>query len=442
MLARNLATTAASRIIALPLSFAASLALARLLGAEQRGVLALAILIPTTIYLFGGLGLATAQVVFAGKHPEKRGAIAFQSIAFSVCLGLVTLCFYWYVLEFRPVWFERFEVVGVRNHILAAFIVLFYRAYSNLSAGVLGANRIPVVNIAEVLVPFSKMALVVALVWWLNMSVTGGVLVHLGSFVFLAVYMAIATMVKVPVRTWKPDLAFFTKSITFGLKNYLHHVALFFASRIGIFMVAYLIADSDRAVGHFTLASQFAIMIWVLPQSMQTTFLPHLSVTQADRGKLSVRMTRILFLALIPVFVALVLGSPVIPLLAGQDYAESVAPFVWFLPGMLLLGAIQPLGAYLTYIEKPMYGVFAVWMGAVVNVVSNYVLIPRMGISGAAVALSLSNLMMGVIIVGCFRYETKIPLSLFALRWSDVNEILGMANKVINKVARRRSTKT
>ena len=77
-----------------------------------------------------------------------------------------------------------------------------------------------------------------------------------------------------------------------------------------------------------------------------------------------------------------------------------------------------------------------------VNVISNFVLIPKMGISGAAMALSLSNLMMGMIILGCFRYETKVPSSSFVFRQSDVSEILGMVNKVINKIARRRSAKT
>ncbi len=63
------------------MSFVASVVLARILGAELRGVYALAILIPSTIYIFSTFGLTTTHIVFAGKYPEKRGAIAFEGFA-------------------------------------------------------------------------------------------------------------------------------------------------------------------------------------------------------------------------------------------------------------------------------------------------------------------------------------------------------------------------
>jgi len=133
VLARNLLTTTASTIVGMALSFLASIMLARLLGVEQRGIYALAILIPQTVCLLGMLGLPTVHIVYAGKYPEKRGAIVFQSLALAVVISLLALGFYAYVLRAQPAWFRRFQVVGTFNLILASFIVFLNPIMINLN---------------------------------------------------------------------------------------------------------------------------------------------------------------------------------------------------------------------------------------------------------------------------------------------------------------------
>ncbi|MFH0982614.1 MAG: polysaccharide biosynthesis C-terminal domain-containing protein [Planctomycetota bacterium] len=424
MLARNLATTAGSSVLAMPLSFAASVLLARWLGAEQRGILALAILIPDTVYLFATLGLSTTHLVFAGKYPEKHGAIAFQSLAQPVVAGVLVFALYGYLLGCRPAWFERFEVVGRGNHLLASFIVSFNLAYVNFQCAILGANRITAVNISNLLTPVARIVLTVTLIWWMKMGVTGGILSQLGCFAVLLIYLLIALATHVPVRTWKPDWAFMKKSVDFSLKVYPRFIAAFFLIRIGQYMIAYLLPNSDEALGHYALASQFALLIWVLPQSLQTVFLPHLSVTHANRAALSLRVTRMLFLALVPVLVLLTLGGPLIPLLAGRDYEASVAPFMWFLPGVLFFGATRPLDSYLTHVEKPFYGSIITAAGSVANVGLNLLLIPAMSISGAALALSLSYFLMSLLTVACFWHESRVSWRRLWVQSSDFADML------------------
>lgn len=434
MLARNFATTTVSTIGGMALSFVASVVLARILGAELRGVYALAILIPSTIYIFSTFGLTTAHIVFSGKYPEKRGAIAFQSFAHAGVMGALALVFYAYLLTAQPAWFQRFQVVGRFNLILASFLVFLNLAVINLRSGVLGANRILVINIGTMAMPLSKILLVGILVWWLGFGVTGGILAQLGCFVFMVIYMTSATVVKVPVRTWKPDFGFFKKSISFGVKIYLDHIAWYVAHTIDRYMIAYLMPNSDRALGHYAMAAQFSQMLWILPQSLQTVFLPHLSVTQVDKPTLTVKTARVLFLALLPIFLVLTAASPLIRVILGHDYAESVAPFVLFLPGMFLFGSTRSFDSFLTHSEKPMYAAVNSWIGALTNIGLNFYFIPRMGITGAALASSLSVTLMALITVGCFRYETKLSLRQFVLRRGDFSTILSVLKRFAEKI--------
>lgn len=433
MLARNFITTTTSTVIGMALGFAASIVLARILGAELRGVYALAILIPSTIYIFSTFGLTTAHIVFAGKYPEKRGAIAFQSFAHAGVMGALALVFYAYLLTAQPAWFQRFQVVGRFNLILASFLVFLNLARVNLQSGVLGANRIPVINIGTMAMPLSKILLIGILVWCLGFGVTGGIAAQLGCFVFMVIYMTSATVVKVPVRTWKPDFCFFKKSISFGAKVYLNHIAWWVLHALDKYMIAYLLPNSNRALGHYAMAAQFSSMLWLLPQSMQTVFLPHLSVTHADKPTLTAKTARVLFIALLPIFLVLTAAAPLIRVILGQDYAESVMPFMLFLPGMFLYGSTRPFDSFLTHSEKPMYAAVNSWIGALTNIGLNFYFIPRMGIVGAALASSLSATLMALIIFGCFKYETKLSLGLFIPRREDFSVIVGILRKLLKK---------
>lgn len=434
MLARNFITTTTSTVIGMAFGFAASIVLARILGAELRGVYALAILIPSTIYIFSTFGLTTAHIVFAGKYPEKRGAIAFHSLAFSAVMGLLTLVFYAYVLVSQPVWFQRFRVVGTFNLLLASFLVFLNLAMVNLNSGILGANRIPVINIGTMAMPLSKILLVGILVWWLGFGVTGGILAQLGCFVFMVIYMASATAVKVPVRTWKPDFSFFKKTLSFGIKVYSNHISWWILFSLDKYMIAYMIPNSNRTLGHYALATQFATIFGILPQSLQRIFLPHLSVTQSDKPALTAMTARILSLVLFPIFIVLAVGAPLIKVVLGQDYAGSIVPFVLFLPGMYPGGCATPFSSYLIHIEKPMYNTVVTWSGAAVNIGLNLYFIPRIGIAGAALASSITRALMALGIIGCFKYETKLALSQFVPRRSDVNAIIGVVGRLIQKV--------
>ena len=437
MLARNLLTTTASIIVRMMLSFAASVMLARLLGAELRGIYALAVLISETVYAFGTLGLSTSNIVFAGKYPEKRGAIAFHSLAFSLLISLLTLGFCVYVLKSQPAWFSRFRVIGTINLILACCLVFPRLASIYLESGVLGANRIFAVNLATVLMPLSQIVLLLVLLGVLGLGVTGGIITQLGSFGFMLLFMFVATAMQVPIRTWRPDLPFFKKSMSLGLKTHLNHMAWYVAHRIDMYMIAFLIPNSDTALGQYAVAAQFAQVLWLLPQSLQTVFLPYLSVTSVAKERITVKTSRVLFIMMLPICGLLLIGAPLIKIILGTDYAESILPFIVFLPGIFLFGSVQPLDSYLTHSEKPMYGAVNSWIGALTNIGLNSYFIPRSGIAGAALASSLSVILMALITVGCFKYETKLRFSQFMLCRSDFASLTGIAKGLIGQLKSR-----
>jgi len=414
--------------------FISTVVLARTLGAEQRGVYDLAILIPSTIYIFSTFGLTTAHIVYAGKYPDKRGAIVFNSLAFSAVMGMLALVFYAYVLSFQPAWFQRFSVVGTFNLILASFLVFLNLAMVNLHSGILGANRISVVNIGTILRSFSRLLLIVILVVILGFGVTGGIISLLGSFSIIILYMVAATAAKVQLKTWRPDLIFFKKTFSFGIKVYLHHISWWILHMLDRYMIAYMIPDSNKSLGRYALAAQFATLFWVLPQSLQTVFLPHLSVTKEDKAQLTATTVRVLSIVLLPLFAIMITGAPLIKIILGEDYAGTVVPFMFLIGGMYFSGSFSPLGSYINHIEKPFYNTVVTWTGSAVNIGLNLYFIPKIGIVGAAFTSCVSNILMAFITLGFFVYDTKLSFKHFVHRKNDIRIIMGVLGKLINKV--------
>ncbi len=301
-----------------------------------------------------------------------------------------------------------------------------------------GANRINVINTGTVLLPLSQIVFILIFVAALKLGVMGGIISQLGCFGVLLLYMLYATASEVPVKLWRPDFNFFKKTFALGIKVHLNNAAWFVVHSTDQYLIAYLLPNSNKALGNYTVAMQFSLALWLLPQSLQTAFLPHLSVVkECDRAVLAARTSRILFIALLLVTVVSGIGAPLIPIIFGADFKDAIWPFILLLPGIFFFGCTRPMDSYLTHSEKPLYGAANAWIGAVANVLLNLYFIPRMGIAGAALASTISITIMAIITVGCFAFETKIPCRQLILKRSDFIESSNITISLLSKFSRR-----
>jgi O-antigen/teichoic acid export membrane protein len=89
-----------------------------------------------------------------------------------------------------------------------------------------------------------------------------------------------------------------------------------------------------------------------------------------------------------------VVAAPVVTILFSSSFVGAVQPLRWLLLGIFTLSAGKVLVAELLAREKPRYIVWAAAAAVVANIVGNFAPVPRMGISGAAVASSVSYTIM------------------------------------------------
>ena len=114
------------------------------------------------------------------------------------------------------------------------------------------------------------------------------------------------------------------------------------------------------------------------------------------------------------------LADIVIEILYSSNFNPTVAPLQWLLPGVFALSVGRVLVAELLAREKPQYMVWASGAATLINIAGNLLLVPRMGITGSAIASSVSYSLLALFLIRFYLRETGLPFSVLLPRRSDL----------------------
>ncbi|QIO24590.1 oligosaccharide flippase family protein [Haloarcula sp. JP-L23] len=148
-------------------------------------------------------------------------------------------------------------------------------------------------------------------------------------------------------------------------------------------------------VGNYKTALTLAEFLWFVPMTLQTVYVHSTSELwsqdRTDRiASLASRTTR--YTLLLTTVMALGLASlaeTVVPMYWGAKAAPAVTPLLFLLPGALGFAAVRPTIAIEEGHGTLRYSVIATGASAVINLTLNLLLIPRYGMTGAAIATSV-----------------------------------------------------
>ncbi len=151
----------------------------------------------------------------------------------------------------------------------------------------------------------------------------------------------------------------------------------------------------DIATGYFSAAHKIIILFFVVPGAVAGASLPALSKSWKDSHQVFdqayQKSVRYLLLLAIPLAVGtFILGESAIILLFGRDYLPSVAVIKVLALSLLPNFLNYIMSATLISMNRQKEVVLAALIGAIVALVSCFILIPRWGAVGAAAALVVS----------------------------------------------------
>ena len=221
----------------------------------------------------------------------------------------------------------------------------------------------------------------------------------------------------------KFSLAYLKDSFIFGIKGHFSNVLSFINYRIDIFLISFFI--NDVAVGIYSIAVLLAERIWLISQSVATVLFARVVNLANDKDKNNftslVARNTLLITAISGVTLA-IFSQWIITLLFGVDYEDSVWPFLYMLPGIVLFSMSKVLSNDFSGRGYPEINTYIAFIVASINIGLNMYLIPLLGISGAAISTSASYVVDVLLKSSYFSIKNGISFKeFFIFKSSDLN---------------------
>ena len=382
----------ASRLATLGAGLAITVVTARL-GTEPQGTFALftsaeAILLT----LFSGFGIALARRI--SHHAERPAALVGAIVVTCVLLGLVASTAIGAFAKFGPDAYAPLWILAIAAPLLLVA--------PNLAGVWLGQARMGPLAVIAVAPPL------IVLLGIAGVAMMGGITtidLVLWCWVVAKVLVTIGVLVFARRTGWvaAPDLRALRSELPFvaaiGATNLIGLLNL----RVDLFLVQHFLGTS--ATGVYSVAVLVAELLWFVSFSVSQAAYAQIGARDAaGSGALVVRVVHWSLLALLVASPLLWLGAYlVLPRLLGRAYVEALPILAILLPGVLAFGAGSTLSAFFTnQLGRPIIPAVIATLSLIVNFAISWVLIPRLGMVGGALATSLSYLIAIVVAFSVF----------------------------------------
>ena len=190
------------------------------------------------------------------------------------------------------------------------------------------------------------------------------------------------------------------KIFTFGIPVFSVGVGGKFISYFDTLMLTYF--GTLEQVGVYNIILPTALLFMIVVSSVASVFMPMVSELWTRKNYEKVRKSmqlayRYIFLFGLPFLLSFVIFSDVIiRLMFGKAYLIGNIAFKILLVGIIFNFLLEINKSYLVGIGRPKNVFSIVLFGSLMNIVLNLILIPKFNILGAAVATSVSYLLMSI----------------------------------------------
>jgi O-antigen/teichoic acid export membrane protein len=147
------------------------------------------------------------------------------------------------------------------------------------------------------------------------------------------------------------------------------------------------------------------------------------------------KITRVSFTLIIIFSIILALiSNEFIYIVFGKDFMGASRALILLLPGISIFSVSNIICNYMAGIGKIQYNIYSSFISFLFTMAFNLILVPRIGIDGAAIATSLSYVVYTATAVVFYVRITKARVSdVLFIKREDINEIIGFAANKLKK---------
>src|SRR5690606_20065985 len=394
-----------SNVIIILSGILTSVITARHIGPEGNGIIASLAVYPSLFMTIGSLGIRQSTAYYLGKgiYPEGKIKTAITQIWMSTTVLSLIICF---------VLMRYFSKSGDNlTWVIFSLLPVPFSLFVTYNSGIfLGKNNIAAFNKVNWIPPLITLALTLLLVVLIHLGVSGALLAVIGGPLFMAVLML-----------FRNDfLAAFSFKVDFKIIKSMLSLGIVYAFSLLIinlnYKADYILLDklsTSYELGIYSKGSNITQYLWQIPMLLSTVIFARSAASKNEKA-FSLKVAQLLRVS----FVVIGIGSIVLFLLSdfiivfmyGEDFRESVQVHHFFLPGLLILIIFKVMNMDLAGKGKPWIAMKAMGPSLIINVIINFIFIPKYGAAGSALASTMSYIVAGVSFLWYYSKETGISI--------------------------------
>lgn len=409
-----------SRAISLILTVGVASASAWLLGPEGRGELAMYMILGTLLMIATSSGVEMAGAYYAGTNKHTLSNI-LPAIIFVVVASTLLSAGVAYLLWIYQVGFIKkvtnlglvFTVFYVPAFLLCECLLWMNSALGNLKIYAVGQIVNRAITLGGILI----------LCWHTRMPEYAVAAYILGCICVVSLLLLYVVLHGSNVLPLHMSSRCIKDMYTYGIKYFFARIAQFLNVQIGTFVIAFV--GTTAQTGLFSAAIGLVAKMTVLPEILNVVLLGRVVKDQEASLALTAKAVRTTFWVIL--FASLILAAfchTIVAVLLSPRFLPIVMP-VWFLlPGMLLRCCSKTLGVYFNGIGRPEINSIAIISAVATNVVMMLWLLPKFGITGAAIAATCGYVIDAAVLVTFYRVALKHQLGLLIPRVGDIKSLI------------------
>jgi len=403
------AITFLARVLMLAGGLGTSIIVARWLGADGLGSLAVVNVTVALAVQLGCFGLPSSNTYFISRDRNLLPSVWANSLVFAIAAGSVLWLALILLARLRP----SFLGPVPSALITVAGISIPFQLLTLLGLNVfLSVGQITRFNATDAATYLLMLINAIVAVVLLRLDLSALVTFNAAAWVLIGVAAAIMVQSIVGrmnrARRWF-DWLTFKRIIRYGIKFHICVVAGIVIIRADLLLVNHFRGASEAGV--YAVAGQMANLILLLPGTIATILFPRVAAEPDPRGEFTMQVTRHTVFIMFLICAAAAGFSFALPLIYGRAFSASTIQLLILLPGVYLMAIESVLVQHFTGTGLPMT-IPLFWMIALLmNLVLNLMLIPLYGATAAAVVSSFTYALMFVLVAIYFRAKTGNQLT-------------------------------
>jgi O-antigen/teichoic acid export membrane protein len=419
----------AAQLIGLAASFLVGVLVARALGPEGKGTLYAIMQVSAILLVALDFGITTSMVHYVSRGEVSAGTATGTALVFSLVAGALGAPVVYLLLRGPLAVVPGVPDAAIFFAVLILPTSLFAAWMWSISMGMGDMVRPLWYSVAAAATTLIALAAMIA---FGHATIAGVVAASVAGTV-----VGVAAILVGLRRQLKPiavDLKAARARSGFSLRVYLTDLAGQMHNRQDVIILGWLAGAAS--VGVYSVGTSFAELTWYVPSALGAVIIAKAGRTSTQSGIEYVSRTSRVAIVFMGATVATsaLLVPWLVPLLFGSAFAPAVLPFFALIPGVVAHGLTRILWTF-QQTQGRLYWREAV-AAALFNVVMVLLLVPRMGVVGAALASTVSYMAIGAFAVRRFCADTGARVSdVLVPRVADIKTIAATLRELLSRAS-------